>query len=126
MKVIVAGSRDIKNYRLVKDFIDGTITESGIEITEIVSGASEGVDRAGERWAKENNVPIKQFKAKWSMFGKRAGPLRNKEMAQYADAVIAIWDLQSRGTRNMIEEMAVLGKEVFLCPVWNEIDDFRS
>lgn len=98
MRVVVAGSRNIFDYELLKRAID----ESGFEITEIVSGGAKGIDSLGEHWAAHNSVACKVFNADWQQFGRRAGPLRNKEMAEYADALIAIWDGESKGTKNMI------------------------
>ena len=57
MKTIIAGSRDLTDYNLVKLAVE----ESGFEIAEVVSGGARGVDRLGERWAKEHGVPIKRF-----------------------------------------------------------------
>jgi hypothetical protein len=70
------------------------------------------VDQIGEDWAREHNIPVKQFLAQWNIHGKSAGPIRNKEMAEYADALIAFWDGQSKGTKNMIEQMDKLNKLV--------------
>ena len=99
MKVIIAGSRTLSNPLLITQAIE----ESGFEVTEVVSGCAQGVDRAGEDWAALNNIPVKRFPAKWHKHGRQAGWLRNKEMAVYADALIAIWDGKSKGTRHMIE-----------------------
>lgn len=85
------------------------------KITEVVSGGAEGVDQLGKDWAYKNGIPSKQFNAHWSENGRAAGPMRNREMAAYADALIAVWDGESRGTKNMIEEMKRLGK-----PFWIE------
>ena len=41
--------------------------------------------------------------ANWDTFGKRAGYIRNQEMANNADALVAFWDEESKGTRHMIE-----------------------
>ena len=101
MKVIIAGSRSIVNYSLIKKLI----SESHLDITEIVSGGARGVDRLGEKYARENNIPIKQFLPDWENLGKVAAIIRNQEMAFYADALIAIWDSKSRGTKHMIEYM---------------------
>lgn len=85
------------------------------EITEVVSGAcKEGVDRLGEEWAGRKGIPVKRFPADWNQYGRRAGPLRNREMAKYADALIAIWDGESRGTRNMIDEALREKLEVYV------------
>lgn len=98
MKVIIAGSRDLTNMANIKQ----AVKESNFDITEVVSGHARGVDRLGEQWAKTSNISVKLFPADWGKFGKAAGFVRNKEMAEYADALIAIWDGVSRGTENMI------------------------
>ncbi len=98
MKVIIAGSRDLTDY----SEITKAITNSKFKITEVVSGAARGVDKMGERWARENGVSCKQFPADWKGQSKQAGYLRNVRMADYADALIALWDGKSKGTRHMI------------------------
>jgi len=108
MRTIIAGSRGITSY----DAVCIAIEASGIEITEVVSGTAKGVDTLGERYAIENNIPIKRFPAKWKEFGKRAGLLRNTEMAEYAEALIAIWDGKSPGTRDMINKGKFFGLNV--------------
>ena len=86
MKTIIAGSRGITDYSVVKQ----AIAESKYEITEIVSGGARGVDILGERYARESNIPIKRFLPDWDKFGKKAGILRNQDMGNYADALIAV------------------------------------
>lgn len=99
MKTIVAGSRSVEDYAVVKR----AIADSLFNISEVVSGTAQGVDKLGERWAEEKGVPIKQFPADWKTHGKRAGYLRNKEMAGYADAAVIVWDGESKGTKWMID-----------------------
>lgn len=110
MKVIIAGSRNGISYSDVKKAIE----DSGFKITEVVSGTARGVDRFGEQWAIENNITVKPFPADWNTYGKRAGYLRNTQMADYADALIAVWDGESRGTKHMIEEAKRKGLEWFV------------
>ena len=62
MVTIIAGSRDIKDYFLVKRVIE----ESKFQITEVVSGTAKGVDQLGEQWAKENCIKLTQFEAEWT------------------------------------------------------------
>ena len=69
---------------------------------EIVSGRCKGADKLGENYANEMKVPVKQFPADWSL-GKKAGYIRNKQMAEYATHLIAIWDGKSKGTKLMID-----------------------
>lgn len=126
MRVIVAGSRSITDYSVVKCAIEA----SGFGITVVVSGAAKGVDTLGEQWALDNGIPIKSFPAKWNdlaapnaviktrrdgtKYNVRAGFDRNCEMAAYADALVAVWDGCSTGTAHCIENMRKLGKKVFV------------
>ena len=98
MKTIIAGSRDITDYETVRAAVDA----SGFHISAVVSGKARGVDRLGEQWAREYSVPVKEFPADWNRHGKAAGPIRNRQMADYAGALIAIWDGESHGTKDMI------------------------
>lgn len=112
MKVIIAGGRDITDPALVFE----AIRASGFEIGEVVSGGAKGVDSIGEDWAIANGRPIKWFHADWTKHGRAAGPIRNRQMAEYADALIAVWDGKSRGTKNMIEEATRRGLKVYVHP----------
>lgn len=106
MKVIIAGSRNFKNYELIEQ----TMSELGLDIDEVVCGGARGADRLGELWAKNHKIPVKYFLPKWHEFGKSAGYKRNVEMAEYADYLVAFWDKESRGTRHMIETMGNIHK----------------
>lgn len=109
MKVIIAGSRTIWHYEVVET----AMKDSGFDITEVVSGHAHGVDRIGEDIAKEWKIPIKLFPADWSR-GRHAGLVRNQQMAEYADALVAVWDGYSRGTQHMITTMNTMQKPVFI------------
>ena len=110
MKVIVAGSRDIVDRGAVWRSIESL----PFPVTEIVSGTARGVDAIAESYANTKGIALQQFPADWDKYGKPAGAIRNKQMAEYADALIAVWDGQSRGTKNMIQTMNRLNKPVFL------------
>lgn len=115
MRVIIAGSRSITDYSLLKK----CIAISQFNINEVVSGKAKGVDSLGERWARENNVFIKEFPANWGDIshpkaviryrkGKpydiTAGLRRNIEMAEYAEGLILLWDKVSKGSKHMWDE----------------------
>ena len=111
MKVIIAGSRTIKDYSLVCE----AITESGFEIDLVVSGHAKGVDQLGERWAKEHGVPVEQHPAQWNAHGIAAGPIRNEAMAQAADALVAIMPEEgTKGTKDMIRRAKKHGLKVHI------------
>lgn len=99
MKTIIAGSREISSYATLLQ----AIHDSGFEITEVVSGAARGVDRLGEKYANEFGIALKQFPADWDGLGKGAGYARNRQMAEYAEAAIILWDGRSKGTKHMID-----------------------
>lgn len=101
VRIIIAGSRDFSDYRLLKAKLDSLIRDK--EKTEIVSGTARGADLLGEKYAKENEIEIKRFPADWDKYGKSAGYRRNEEMAKYANACICFWDGKSRGTKSMID-----------------------
>lgn len=108
MKVIVAGSRTGVTWNQVCR----AILMSGYDVTEVVSGGAEGADKLGEDYAERIAVPVKRFNANWSEYGRAAGPIRNREMAEYADALVAVWNGESPGTRNMISEAMKRGLAV--------------
>ncbi len=99
MKLIVAGSRTIQDREIIFKFLDSLKSN----ITEIVSGLAKGPDLIGKEWAEENNIPVKEFPADWCGLGKKAGPIRNCQMGDYADGLVAFWDGKSNGTKHMIE-----------------------
>lgn len=124
MKVIIAGGRDITDYNLVLE----AIKQSQYFIDEVVSGMAPGVDTLAIQYATENNLPLAEFHADWKKYGKSAGPIRNRQMADYAHALIAIWDGESRGTKNMIEEANKRNLHVYVhrTDQDNELEDYRK
>lgn len=118
MKIIIAGCRDFNNYVLLKSKLDFYF--KNVEVTEIVSGACSGADKLGERYALEHNITVRRFPADWSL-GRKAGPLRNEEMAKYADALVAFWDGESRGTKDMINRAKLYGLKVRIVDIRKEV-----
>lgn len=111
MKVIIAGSRD-SGFNILD--IYKAVNKSRFIITEIVSGNARGVDQLGELYAIINNIRIMDFPADWNNKGKSAGIIRNKQMGDYADALIALWDEKSKGTNHMINYMKSINKPTFV------------
>ena len=108
MRTIIAGSRSINDY----EALCKAVQESGFEISCVLSGAAAGVDALGERFALEHNIPIERFPADWKRFGRAAGPVRNRILAQHAKALIALMHPNSTGTRNMIQTAHQAGLKV--------------
>lgn len=119
LKLIVAGTRTFKDYKLLEDALSYRYLQSccwwtryDAKAWEIVSGGAPGADTLAVEFATERNIPFKIFPADWQKHGRAAGPIRNKQMAEYADAAIVFWDGKSHGTQNMIQQMRELGKPV--------------
>lgn len=121
-RIIVAGSRDYKDYGQLADVLDRLMTklqEQSIDKSdvEIVSGGCRGADELGERYAKESCIRCSIFPADWSKYGRSAGPIRNDTMAKYAvkadkGYLVAFPIGESRGTRSMIKLAEQHGLEV--------------
>jgi hypothetical protein len=112
MKLLIAGSRHII---LEPDYIELTLSTFGIihDVEEIVSGGNGGVDWAGEEFCLEYlNDEATVFPADWTQ-GHLAGPARNKKMAEYADAMLIIWDGKSPGSANMKSQMLAAKKPIY-------------
>lgn len=115
MKAIIAGSRHLPTSRPYTEFIDEVVSENKLfDIETIIHGCASGVDSAGDEWGSRHLIPRWEFPADWEQYGKAAGHIRNRQMAQAGDILIAIWDGKSKGTKNMIQEMERLGKPVYL------------
>ena len=99
MRTIVAGSRDITDINLIYNIM----LASKFPIRLIISGGAKGVDSLGEQIAKYFNIPLEIYPADWDQYGKSAGYKRNELMASKADALVAVWDGKSKGTKHMID-----------------------
>lgn len=108
--LIVAGSRNFNNYEYLKASLDYLLYDLAKEkypIT-IISGTAKGADTLGERYAKERGYGIIRMPANWEEFGKRAGYIRNAEMANKVKeegfgGCACFWDGKSPGTNWMIK-----------------------
>ena len=120
MKLIIAGGRNLQGSQ-VKDILQSysdcchgdNYVFDPLDIVEVVCGEARGIDTQGKCWAKENNISVKKFPANWDKYKKAAGPIRNRQMAKYADVLLLVWDGESRGSSNMKKEMEKLNKPVF-------------
>jgi len=131
VRVCVCGGRDVAGASLARSLgvegrADGVLAVRlaarlrGYEPEQIVlvSGGARGADEIGERWAEANGVRIERFEAEWSRLGRAAGVHRNKCMIRSRpDFVAALWDGNSRGTKNMIEAATRAGIPVEIIPV---------
>lgn len=119
-RIIVAGSRHFTDYSMVENVLLDYLKDNPGGI-EIISGTAKGADLLGERFASTYGYPIARFPANWTRYGKSAGPIRNKEMAEYAakehGVLFAFWNGESRGTKSMIDIARQHGLEIHIVPI---------
>lgn len=109
MKLIIAGGR---NYRLsARDLagLDAIHEERGV--TRVLSGGAAGADQDGIAWARRNKIPVDVFPPDWKEFGPSAGPRRNHDMAEVADALACFPG--GKGTGSMRQIARRRGLEIF-------------
>ena len=127
IRIIIAGSREFNDYKLLEKHClnifrelksDGYNTNK--DIIEIVSGGAKGADSLGEQFANTYGLKIKKFIPDWDGLGKRAGFVRNSDMAIYAKqdlelgVLIAYWNKSSKGTKHMIDLARKHGLRLFI------------
>lgn len=103
-RVVIGGLRSYENYKEFCNYVDFCLSEISTkgEII-IISGHCSGTDMMAEQYAKEKNYILEIYPAEWKKYGRAAGPIRNRQMVENADYVIAFWNNKSRGTKNLIE-----------------------
>ena len=110
-KIVIGGCRNYNNYESFKLHLDDIIKSKQDEII-IISGHCSGVDLMGEKYAEENGFKVEIFLPEWEKYGRAAGPIRNEQMVNAADLVIAFWDGKSKGTKSLIKYAEKTNKEL--------------
>ena len=117
MNVAIVGSRNYTNYDDFKWFVENALQTWDIDDIQVVSGGAQGADAMAEKWARQNNFPIKIFKPDWLKYGKAAGPIRNQQIIEYATHVIAFPSKTGKGTQDSIMRAKKLKRELIICPI---------
>ena len=110
MKTIIAGSRTCTNMKELGD----ALINAPFNVTTVICGKARGADTLGEQYAITKGLPLEYYPANWDKYGKQAGYIRNLDMAEAADALIAIWDGSSRGTAHMIKQAVARQLQVYV------------
>jgi len=112
MKVAIIGSRNIKNreeywYKKICENIPKNCAE-------IISGGALGIDTLARRYANEHKILFKEFPPEYKKYGKSAAYIRNSQIVEYAQIVLAFWDGKSRGTADTVVKCLYKNKPVKL------------
>lgn len=101
MKYLIAGSRNFNNYSLLLHVLN-QYEKPDI----IIEGGARGADLLGKRFAEENDIDCREYKADWNKYGKSAGYRRNAEMVDqldHGDIAFIFWNGESKGTKHTID-----------------------
>jgi predicted Rossmann fold nucleotide-binding protein DprA/Smf involved in DNA uptake len=110
MSLSVVGTRTFDDYELLKKTLSNLdIIDS---VKEIISGGAKGADKLAEVYAEENNLNIRIFLPDWEKHGRAAGPIRNRQIIQNSDYIVAFWDGKSPGTKSSINIAKELNKPI--------------
>lgn len=110
MKVAIVGSRNIRAMREVERAVE----QSGFEVTEVISGGANGVDTLAEQYAQQHDLTLTVYPPDWKQYGRSAGYRRNVEIVLAADAVIAVWNGSSPGTRHTMNLATFYNKPLYV------------
>lgn len=106
MRLAIVGSRSLTVN------IEDYIPKDNIEL--IISGGAKGIDTLAEKYADENNIPKLIILPNYKKYGKNAPLIRNREIVDSADKILAIWDGYSSGTKHTIDYATFKRKKVEL------------
>lgn len=110
VKLAIVGSREFNDYEILKN----NINNLDLEIECIISGGSKGADTLGEKYADEMNIPKIIYKPDWNKHGRIAGLIRNNDIINNCDYVIAFWNGISSGTLDSINKAKHLNKKLLI------------
>ena len=107
MRVLVCGSRTFSDKEYLFKCLDEIKSRFIFDV--LIEGEASGADSLAREWAELNHIPVLKFPANWKLYGRAAGPTRNRQMIKEGkpDAVIAFLDKplsESKGTKNMLTQ----------------------
>ena len=112
MRVAIVGSRKFYDFyhvvKVMRDF------RKEHEVEAIISGKAFGADFLGEMYARSRGINFIGHQANWELHGRSAGMIRNLDIVEDSDEVIAFWDGKSKGTQNTISVTQDKGKKVHI------------
>ncbi len=104
MRALVCGGRTFNDYEWMNEVLSSLTDIHEEKITTVIHGCASGADTLAGQWARENNIPVVEFPANWSMHGKAAGPIRNKQMLVEGKPDVVVAFPGGVGTANMVRQ----------------------
>jgi hypothetical protein len=112
----IIGSRNFNDYPFMKERVQEVLSAHPT-ISAVVSGGARGADAMSERIASEFGLTHQHFRADWGRYGRGAGPIRNQQIIDAADLIVAFPLGKSSGTYNAITKAEKANKRVKIYPL---------
>lgn len=115
MKILITGSRSIKDEKKVFDILDSVNNEilpngkRWCPFDLVIHGGAEGVDSLAEKWCEKNHINSKIIRPINS--DKISYLFRDVEMITMVDFVIVIYDGISKGTKFTLDYAKARGMD---------------
>lgn len=116
LSLAVVGSRSFRDAAVMRAWIKVCMPDELPSNVEIVSGGARGTDALARKYAEDEGITYKEFPAEWEHYGKSAGTIRNQEIIEHAEVVLAFWDGNSAGTKDTINKAIRAKKPVIIVP----------
>jgi len=113
-RLIVAGSRTYSDYARLAADLDRLLSRRLPDVMIVTGACPRGADALAARYARERGLELREFRARWERWGKLAGPIRNRHLADFGNALLVYWDGRSPGTASMIREAESAGLRIVL------------
>lgn len=100
----IVGYRGFTNEETFNNIMQHLIQTYDVlkDVKTIISGGAVGVDTLAKRWALRNGYEFIEICPDYKTYGNRAPLIRNKEIVQRANEVVALPSSQSKGTKHTI------------------------
>lgn len=105
MKLAIIGSRSLADYDIAP-------VVDALQPAEIVSGGAKGADSLAEQYARQKGIKATIIQPDYQKNGRAATFIRDRQIADAADMVLAFWDGKSHGTGYTIDYARKHGKTV--------------
>jgi len=111
LKIGIVGNRTFPHddIPLVDRVVDGLSPG-----TTVISGGATRVNCRALEHAERRGLPTVLILPDYNQFGSEAGYIRNKEIVNKSDILIAFWDGKHRGTLHIIKRAEQAGKLVLV------------
>lgn len=114
-RIAIIGSRNIGCVDF-NGMLENIVNQHQIEPTEIISGGAIGYDTLAAEWAKARGIKLTELRPDYEKNGKAAPFIRNREIVDRANYLIAFWDMKSRGTKYTIDYASRKNKPIIIVP----------